>query len=63
MCGFRTEPVVLKSLDWGYDNRHTLVVQLHPEAYDFMYDKASQLAQVEHVSGAKTMWANGMERE
>ena len=51
--GFTLNLSYLKNLDWGYDNQHTLVIRLHPEAYDFMADKASQLAQVEYVSGAK----------
>ncbi len=54
MCvGFSLNLSYLKNLDWGYDNQHTLVVKLNPDWYDFMYDEASQLAQVTHVSGAQ----------
>ena len=53
MCvGFTMNFSYLKNLDWGYDNSNTLVIRLDPESYDFMYDAASQLAQVEYVSGA-----------
>ena len=44
----------LMEKDWGYDNSNTLVIRLFPDAYPVMYSSASQLPQVEKISGAKT---------
>ena len=52
--GFTQNLSYLKNVDWGYDNQHTLVVRLDPEEFDFMYDEASRLSQVEYVAGART---------
>ncbi|MBX2820916.1 MAG: ABC transporter permease [Rhodothermaceae bacterium] len=60
MCvGFMMNMSYLKNLDWGYDNRDTLVLRLDPESYEIMHDAASQLSQVSHITGARNhlgMW-------
>ena len=51
-AGFALNMSYLRNLDWGYDNRNTLVVRIDPELHNFMFDEARSLSQVTHVSGA-----------